>query len=300
MGTYTGFRCKIQLKDEFVPVMQKKCDGAGWDELGYDFLDEFAYRRSDSIPNGGLMCVPDEWETEDQEVEWECRIDKDNVFIFQTSLKNYGHEIETFIEDVVPKIAESSIHLEMICEIDYQSTLYKLCDDGQVHEIEGIEYESMVDYNMQNLSGYLKLQRFYASRGWFNYADAADSELLRDFIKICELKTFKDLIKYQCIVFKVEYNKRLRHVNSLKRVDLAKNGDVTVVKLVEDGVVLSVRGLEVRDGIDDSVFLHNDGIVETVDAVDFLLNMSKYLIDNQVRGADDFKRAEKLEDIDFK
>ncbi|UKS27359.1 hypothetical protein LOZ80_39020 [Paenibacillus sp. HWE-109] len=136
MGLYTSFRCKLKLKDEFLPVIRELMEeGLDWSELetNSEEINEFStYDRADSIPFGGLSYAPDEWEQEDNTI-W-SRSTENGIWTFQCSVKN-SETILEFMRRVVPAISVESLHLEMFFEEDVYSTMYKLID-GKVEEID--------------------------------------------------------------------------------------------------------------------------------------------------------------------
>lgn len=141
MGMYTGLRCKVKLKSEFVLVIQRLLETGNWSDLGYDFLDQFSsFSRADFIPFGDLSYMPDEWESEEALKEWDNRIEN-GCWIFQCSLKNYDDTIEEFFNTVLPHIVTEVNHLEYFYEEMESSVFYELLNGEIVEsEREGIIY----------------------------------------------------------------------------------------------------------------------------------------------------------------
>ncbi|TKJ87192.1 hypothetical protein PaeCFBP13512_18390 [Paenibacillus sp. CFBP13512] len=64
MGMYTGIRCKVKLKSEFVNSIQKLIDTENWSSLGHDLFEEYSlYPSASSIPFGSLAYM-DMWKRE--------------------------------------------------------------------------------------------------------------------------------------------------------------------------------------------------------------------------------------------
>lgn len=142
MGTYTGLRCKVKLKNEFVPIIEKMIKNTSWAKLGYDFLDDFeVYSRSNLIPFGPLCSVPNSWNTEKALCEWKTRIE-DEMWIFQCSLKDYDNTIQYFFINVLSKIAESSQHIEVLYG-SYGNPVMLEIFDGNVTKVDG---ETSINY----------------------------------------------------------------------------------------------------------------------------------------------------------
>jgi hypothetical protein len=129
MGMYTGLRIRVKLKPEFIPAIQTVMDGEGdsiWSNLGYDFLDEWAkVGRSNFIPNGALAYMP--WDKNDS--FWQDSLTLDGEWQFQCSLKNYENEVENFIVNVLGRIIEESLHVEVLYEEWDSSDMYKFIDN---------------------------------------------------------------------------------------------------------------------------------------------------------------------------
>jgi hypothetical protein len=133
---YTSFRCKLKLKEEFIPIIEEMIsEGLDWNEISTDneLIKEFSVcDRANFIPYGSLSYAPDLWEQEDS-TKWNRSIEND-IWTFQCSIKN-GETIREFMKKVVPVISEESLHLEMFYEENVYSTMYQLID-GSIVEIE--------------------------------------------------------------------------------------------------------------------------------------------------------------------
>lgn len=154
MGMYTGVRAKIIIKPEFreeFSFLDKEAEYE-WSESNLDFLKEYGQvSRATFIPRGGLSYMPDEWELVELRDLGNVSVasdgfdryfnKKNGIWTFQCSLKNYEDTIETFFENVLPKITESIIHLEKYYEEWDSSILYEL-KDGKIvpSDSPGITY----------------------------------------------------------------------------------------------------------------------------------------------------------------
>lgn len=155
MGSYTGLRGKIVLKQPFLEVFKEweALKGLSWSEhsgvsafadsivesydhslwsfaeshptiregLGYEMyipiLKWSNLHRCNFIPYGAVCYMPSDWGDSHQELTG-------NVLDFACSLKNYEGEIEWFIENVLPVIGEAW-HLQKLYEEDETPTIYK-------------------------------------------------------------------------------------------------------------------------------------------------------------------------------
>ena len=118
MGTYTGLRAKLLIKEEFWPVIEQLMDPASvgsWQDVAkafpqHTFLAEWTgVWRADFIPFGALTYMP--WD----DPEWE-RSFTDGLWVFQCSLKNYEGEIEYFVETVLSRIVKERHELYSLYE----------------------------------------------------------------------------------------------------------------------------------------------------------------------------------------
>lgn len=120
MGMYTGLRGQIKLKDNDLTktIVEKDFD---WSTIRMAYFDNTMsawenVRRCNFIPNGAVCYMPDQWG------DW-FKIVEDKTLRFCCSLKNYENEIETFIEKVLPHIADAWV-LESFYEESVWSTLH--------------------------------------------------------------------------------------------------------------------------------------------------------------------------------
>jgi hypothetical protein len=157
MGMYTGLRCKVVVKPEFrEELMRLHDEDYEWETSSFDFMQEFGQLgRASFIPRGSLSYMPDEWEDiprkDDGSLDyWNGKATdgfgrsfnlETGYWAFQCSLKNYEDEIESFFENVLPRIAESIEHLEYYYEEWASSVFYEL-DEGKLIKStkEGIKY----------------------------------------------------------------------------------------------------------------------------------------------------------------
>ena len=123
MGMYTGLKGKITIKedkrDDFLSMLssyynnEHKC----WSRI----LGEhkwLGYGRNEFIPFGALSYMPCEWDNQERKYNLST-----GEFEFACSLKNYEGEIEFFLSNVLPEIADSW-ELEELYEEDEQPTLH--------------------------------------------------------------------------------------------------------------------------------------------------------------------------------
>ena len=121
MGMYTGLRGKITLKDNGLSkvIIEKDFD---WGTIRNSYFNETVSTwanvgRCNFIPFGAVCYMPDSWG------DWFQTVDG-LTLTFCCSLKNYECEIQTFIDKVLPEIAEDW-SLESLYEESAYSTLYK-------------------------------------------------------------------------------------------------------------------------------------------------------------------------------
>jgi hypothetical protein len=135
MGMYTGLRCHVKVKEEFIPIIQNVMDrleDETWANTGYGFLDEWSkVDRSSFIPFGALAYMP--WNENDP--FWSRSLTLDGEWKFQCSLKNYKREIEIFLTEVLPKIIDESYRIEYLYEEWDAPDIYKFID-GNIKLIE--------------------------------------------------------------------------------------------------------------------------------------------------------------------
>ena len=154
MGMYTGLRFKGIVKKEFINEIKTLFDKQDWNDCSHPKLKEFGeFERSNYIPFGGLSYMPDCWEGKpyDETKPWICPAtdgfekkfnEITGYWSFQCSLKNYGSELEYFIEEIIPLICEKVFHCEYLYEEDTVSTMYELVE-GEINILPcGIRYYS--------------------------------------------------------------------------------------------------------------------------------------------------------------
>ena len=147
MGMYTGLRCKIKIKEEYVDAL-KELEFLNYEWSQHSMLEfkKFGeFDRATFIPCGALAYMPYCWE--------KLKIGKDiydfrrnfneesRIWTFQCSLKNYSDEIGYFIKNIVPLITEEIIHLEEFYEEWETSVVYKMDEAKKIYRInEGYRY----------------------------------------------------------------------------------------------------------------------------------------------------------------
>jgi hypothetical protein len=129
MQTSTGIRCRVQIKDEWIPIWKQLLENnITWNRLNCNSLKVKHYvsewskeARSNLIPFGLVTCY--RW-IEDS-ANWQRKVDG-NTIQFQCSLKDYDNEINKFIEIILSNMVCSIDHLEVMREGDEQSIIYEL------------------------------------------------------------------------------------------------------------------------------------------------------------------------------
>lgn len=154
MGSYTGLRCKIKIKEEYIDALKELISlDYEWAQHSMPEFKEFGkLDRAGFIPCGSLSYMPycweklkedavNEYDTEDVD-EFKYNFDeKSRIWTFQCSLKNYSGEIEYFIENIVPLITENIIHLEEFYEEWKTSVIYSMDENNNITRIkEGYRY----------------------------------------------------------------------------------------------------------------------------------------------------------------
>jgi len=115
MGMYTGFVCKIKVKEKYYDLVQFLNDGeyefrkglweTACDKFGYKFVKEFMVNnRSDFIPRGGCSAYNEDW-LEEYILEDSNSFEK-GIWFFGCDMKNYDNTIEDFVQIVLPEITE--------------------------------------------------------------------------------------------------------------------------------------------------------------------------------------------------
>lgn len=121
MGMYTGLRGKIKLKDNGLSqrIIEKDFDWQAVRDSYYcETISAWAnVGRNRFIPFGAVCYMPDSWG------DWFQTVDG-LTLTFCCSLKNYENEIQTFIDKVLPDIADDWA-LESLYEESVYSTLHK-------------------------------------------------------------------------------------------------------------------------------------------------------------------------------
>lgn len=125
MGDYTELRVRATIKPKYRQLMDWTINGEGretwpdrWKAAYYlnpdfDWLPAWTERyRADMIPYGGSSYFQDD-------PDWEHVFRMDDGFLqFQCNLKNYDSDIEYFLDNVLPEIAEAVIECWMHFEYD--------------------------------------------------------------------------------------------------------------------------------------------------------------------------------------
>lgn len=142
MGMYTGLRGQIKLKDNDLTkvILEKDFE---WNEIRLAYFDETVSAwanvgRCRFIPFGDVCYMPYSWG------DWFKKVEG-NTLTFCCSLKDYDNEIETFVKNVLPHIAEDWV-LESLYEESVYSTLHK---KGQEDNDYFNTYKDYDDYDPQ-------------------------------------------------------------------------------------------------------------------------------------------------------
>lgn len=141
---YTGLRFKGQVKEWFRKDFEKIALEGRWKESQHLIFSEFGESsfRSDFIPCGALVYMPEEWENDkDFETTWNKET---GYWTFQCSLKNYRNEIENFME-MVPIFVEKLDYLEYRYEEWGDGKRFYLEDNRLVGGFLGMNEESLID-----------------------------------------------------------------------------------------------------------------------------------------------------------
>ncbi len=115
MGMYTGFVCKIKVKNKYYDLVQFLNDGeyefekslweTAYEKFGYNFIKEYMINeRSGFIPRGGYSAYNEDWLNE-YISEGENSF-KNGVWFFGCDMKNYTDTIGDFTKIVLPEITE--------------------------------------------------------------------------------------------------------------------------------------------------------------------------------------------------
>lgn len=123
MGMYTGFVCKIKVKEEYYDLVNFLNDGeydfkyglwkTAYDKFGFDFIKEYMEdSRSSFIPRGGYSAYNEDWISKyikESESSFE-----NGIWFFGCDMKNYGGTIENFVKIILPIITEEVFLLNHI------------------------------------------------------------------------------------------------------------------------------------------------------------------------------------------
>jgi hypothetical protein len=113
MGMYTGIRFEAELKPFIADAMRlAKNSDDFWLTLSrvtYIPDDWLKIERRYFIPFGSVNYMPDDWHEKDG-------IPTGNLWDVCCSLKNYGDEIEFFIQNVLPHLILEPCHVEYLYE----------------------------------------------------------------------------------------------------------------------------------------------------------------------------------------
>ncbi|ALS22197.1 hypothetical protein IJ22_18230 [Paenibacillus naphthalenovorans] len=135
---YYSLRCKLKLKQEFIPQIDSLLNDADaeWSNITdiESIKDYSTDSRSSFIPFGVLAYSPDNWDDE----PWRNEIE-DDIWTFQCSVKT-SSTIRSFFKNVVPVISEKSLHIEYFYEENDFADLYELRDGAVVATGEKIKY----------------------------------------------------------------------------------------------------------------------------------------------------------------
>ncbi|ARR10656.1 hypothetical protein [Paenibacillus bovis] len=135
MGDYTGIRCKVVLKPAFIPWITTLVDGDGkWSDLGFAATDHLAQlsRGTELGKNEiGSAYMPEEWTTPDAQAACCNRVEQ-GIWTFQMDLKEEEDEVDWFIQQVIPLIAEKTLWLEVFRAYEpyTHSTLYTYAQEA--------------------------------------------------------------------------------------------------------------------------------------------------------------------------
>jgi len=149
VSDYTGLRCKVTIKDEFVPIIEEMAEyGASWEEETlnypqYSFFHQFIKNNYNAnfIPNGVMMAVPLEWEETSYKDGFNLNFDDNTkLWSFQCNFVDRG-VLKDFFNLILPNIVEQVKHLEVIHETSTKSSFYELVE-GQIvlSQKQGLNY----------------------------------------------------------------------------------------------------------------------------------------------------------------
>ena len=146
MGMYTGLKFKGIVKEKFRKNFEDIALYGDWEESDDEIFRQFGkVSRSGFIPCGGLAYMPDKWEIEVFDNNFDRTYDeKTGRWTFQCSLKNYDNTIEKFLE-IVPYFIEELEYVEVFYEEWRYSKRYELMD-GKIL----MTNDKFIEYNKYN------------------------------------------------------------------------------------------------------------------------------------------------------
>lgn len=146
MGMYTGLRFKGIVKEKFRKDFEDIALYGVWEESDNEIFRQFGnVSRSGFIPCGGLAYMPDKWEIEVFDNNFDRTYNKNTGrWTFQCSLKNYDNTIEKFLE-IVPYFIEEVEYAEVFYEEWRYSKRYELIDGKML-----MTDDKFVEYNKYN------------------------------------------------------------------------------------------------------------------------------------------------------
>ncbi|MCP4336639.1 MAG: hypothetical protein GY679_02180 [Mycoplasma sp.] len=142
MGDFTGIRCAVKLKKEMIEQVEKVLNDGNWEKT---LFKEWAdMNRSSFIPFGPIDYVK---YNEDDKCFDNSLIDE--YWFFQSTLKNYDGEIDFFIKNVLPVLAEQIIYLDTWYEYDSEpNVIYGNIKEARVinKRVKGEPFIDCKDY----------------------------------------------------------------------------------------------------------------------------------------------------------
>lgn len=146
MGMYTGLRFKGIVKEKFRKDFEDIAIYGDWENSNNKVFRRFGkVSRSGFIPCGGLAYMPDEWDIEVFDNNFDRTYDeKTGRWTFQCSLKNYDNTIEKFLE-IVPYFIEEVEYVEVFYEQWRYSKKYELVDRKML-----MTDDKFIEYNRYN------------------------------------------------------------------------------------------------------------------------------------------------------
>ena len=146
MGMYIGLRFKGIVKEKFRKDFEDIALYGNWEESDNEIFRQFGnVFRSGFIPCGGLAYMPDKWDIEVFDNNFDRTYnEKTGKWTFQCSLKNYNNTIEKFLE-IVPYFIEEVEHVEVFYEEWRYSKKYELVDGKML-----MTNDKFIEYNKYN------------------------------------------------------------------------------------------------------------------------------------------------------